>query len=92
MEGGGGDRSDFVSPSEVFFFYYYFKGENKKSEGGGGLESDEAVASTNRPRTSGQSHRFLFAKSAEKAPYNLSQSMYSGIKWLLWVFLTKGWS
>lgn len=65
MEGGGGDRSDFVSPSEVFF-YHYFKGENKKSEGGGGLERDEAVASTNRPRTSGQSHGFLLRNLPKK--------------------------
>lgn len=41
MEGGGGDRSDFVSPSEGFFSYY-IEGENKKKkEGGGGGDLKE---------------------------------------------------
>lgn len=64
----GGRRrwQEWLRESEWGFFYYYFKGENKKSEGGGGLERDEAVASTNRPRTSGQSHGFLLRNLPKK--------------------------
>lgn len=39
MEGGGGDRSDFVSPSEVFFIIIISRVKTRRVKGAGDLKA-----------------------------------------------------
>lgn len=90
----GGRRrwQEWLRESEWGFFLLLFQGWKQEEWRGRGTWKRRGSCFDKQAQNFRSESRISIAKSAEKAPYNLSQSLYSGIKWLLWGFLTKGGS